>query len=195
MNTGYINWEKAYGGGRDYAPLTTADIAFLKGSIYADAPATHLDIGCGTGQICRELFHRGFKTVGMDLAKTAISQAKASTVFSGGKIRFIRGDFNGYKQSSMPYAPYGLITSKYVYTFISNKNLFLSKVNKLLHRKGVFIVISPDQAHLPEHKKNIGVPDRILLDELSKTFHAESYKRGRDFYYVCRCKFPNKLSH
>ncbi len=52
---------------------------------YADpaSPNTALDVGCGTGQLTRELWHRGYNVAGIDVAESAIMIAQALTVVLG----------------------------------------------------------------------------------------------------------------
>lgn len=84
------NWNTLYQH-KDYLWLPTAQVALLCELANSD-PKTALDIGCGTGQLVRDLYHRGYKVVGVDTATEAIAIAQASTVRPANDIRFLVHD-------------------------------------------------------------------------------------------------------
>lgn len=180
------NWNKRYDRGGDYVAVTTQDVANILSHLESSAPKTALDVGSGTGQLCRELYHRGYKAVGIDGASSAISIAKASTTVASTDIVFVRRDIETEGLNNLPFTPYGLITCRLVLTFIKDKNKLLKDVKSVLAPKGAFIVINPNPDYLPEQKLDITIPHTEALDLLGLHFDVESYERGKDYYYVCR---------
>lgn len=53
---------------------------------------TALDLGCGTGEKAVFLAHHGFTVTGVDIAPTAIRQAKALALKEGVKVEFLVAD-------------------------------------------------------------------------------------------------------
>lgn len=96
------------------------------------APKTALDVGCGTGQLARDLYHRGYQVTGIDISTEAISQAQASTIYTQG-ITFAVRDIT---KPPLPPCHYGLITCKYVVAFIADRATFFRAIGTLLEATG-----------------------------------------------------------
>jgi len=175
-----INWNEAYGSGKDYAVLYTAALSELIETVPQDTGKKHLDVGCGTGQMNRDMYHRGYETVGVDPSNVAIRLAQSSVSNSDGRITFIAGDIFSLQEQR-----FDLITCKYVYTFITDKEAFLTRVSELLVKKGVFVLISPNMLTLNDDKKSIGLPDEDVFAQLSKHFITQRKLKDRDIYYFC----------
>lgn len=54
-------------------PLNPKKLAFV---LETDQPQKILDIGCATGSLCHELYHKGHQVVGIDIDKAIIEKAK-----------------------------------------------------------------------------------------------------------------------
>lgn len=81
----------------------------------SDTPKTVLDIGSGTGQLTRELFHRGYKCVGIDVSLSAVKMAESLTVVPQASVTYLHFDIENDDLGKLPRASYGLITCKLVY--------------------------------------------------------------------------------
>ena len=178
-------WDLNYDNLHDYLALSTQDVNNIISITSPDAPKTLLDIGCGTGQLGRDFFHRGYKTIGIDSSAKAIEIAKAATIFND-VIEYIHTDFENFAIKIDSQSTYGLITCKYVFAFINDRKLFLDTVVKLLDPSGIFVIITPDREKIPAEKSGISVPHTDMLALLKSHFAVESYIRGRDYYYLCR---------
>ena len=176
-------WDSSYENFKDFLAFTTQDISNILKSVEPTTVKTFLDIGCGTGQLGREFFHRGYTTVGIDGSSIAIKIAKEATIYGEDKIKYLHSSFEDFSESE---AIFGLITCKYVFAFIKDRPKFLNKVERLLSMDGVFIIISPNINKLPVEKAGIAVDNDEALVSLKYFFEVENYQRGRDFYYVCR---------
>ena len=179
-NENQDKWNSAYLAGRDYSPVSTSDIQIIVNNVPLNGAMSALDIGCGTGQLCRELYHMGFSCTGLDVSEAALDIAEKSTVKS---ITFIHGDITSTKLSG--HMPFNLIVTRYVLAFITDRELFYTKVLTLLDDNGTFIVINPNIDMLPPEKKNITIPDDLMMNELAKRFKVKKIINGKDIYYFC----------
>ncbi|OGL34240.1 hypothetical protein A3F64_01635 [Candidatus Saccharibacteria bacterium RIFCSPHIGHO2_12_FULL_42_8] len=136
-----INWDDAYSSGRDYVYLSRQEIDKILSYLQKDLTnAKALDLGCGTGQLTRELYHQGFnKVVGIDGSEEAISLAKAATIFP---VEYIVGDIEQDFTSTITDT-FELIICKDTFAFIGNKNLLLRRIKDLLTENGLFVLVSP----------------------------------------------------
>jgi len=116
-----IDWNKCYIEGSKYAPVSeiVLDKLKLRGGLA-------LDIGCGEGELMRQLRERGYKTTGIDLAEAAKPD--------------IVGDFMEYDFGKQKF---DLITANLVIAFMEDKKAFLDKVKSLLTKDGRIIIITP----------------------------------------------------
>lgn len=178
-------WDTNYDKQRDYLAFTTIDINNILSHVLPDAPKTSLDIGCGTGQVPRELFHRGYQATGIDGSIKAIEIAQQSTIYDANGIEYIHTIF----ESFAPPTTYGLITCKYVIAFVEDKNVFLQKAEQLLDESGVLVIISPDITSLPPERSSIAMPHGEMLEHLAKVFEVQCEKRNKDLYYFCHKKY------
>lgn len=174
-----INWNDVYTNGDDYTVLTTQQLSQLIEMLPKSLAKKHLDIGCGTGQLCRDLFHRGYITTGIDTSDVAINLAKQATDQENNSIKFLVGDINDATSK------FDLITCKYVYVFIDDKDRFLDKITTILNDLGSFVVISPNIATLPDGKKQIALPSEEIESKLSEYFDVKVIPRGAAYYYIC----------
>lgn len=149
------HWSHLYNQGRDFTLASSGQISKFLTFVSPTAPKTCLDIGCGTGQLTRELYHRGYAVVGVDASSSAVKLAGSFTTVSSSKLSYQQLDIEQDGLSDLPHAPYGLITCKLVYAFIKDKPALLEKVQQLLAPDGVFVVITPLSDIVPPEKKNI----------------------------------------
>ena len=133
-------WNETYSNHHDYLQLPTHQVGKLC-HVARSAPKTALDIGCGTGQLARDLYHRGYQVTGIDISTEAISQAQASTIYTQG-ITFAVRDIT---KPPLPPCHYGLITCKYVVAFIADRAAFFRAIGTFLEPTGVVAIITPAQ--------------------------------------------------
>lgn len=183
-----MNWNTPYAANRDYSQLSTANLQRLLdlvgGPVFMqeNGQPSSLDIGCGTGQLVRDLYHRGFRSCGIDISEIAVQIARRSSLYID-ETAFIQGDV----LKSHFDRTFNLITCKYVYVFIAQKDAFLKRIQALLASGGVFVVISPDPAYLPDSKQSIAVDSSTLLGTLSAYFnYVEESRINDDFVFICK---------
>jgi SAM-dependent methyltransferase len=177
---------RRYEQGRDYRVATFQEISAFLAFVDPSASKTALDIGCGTGQLTRELWHRGYRAVGIDVSTTAVEIARSLTVLPADQISYVRLDIESEDVDSLPGAPYGLITCKFVYALIREKLTFLEKVKRLLSETGTFVVITPEPEDVPPAKASIAVTDEDMA-LLSSTFNrVVIYRKNGLTYWIGR---------
>lgn len=182
MSTENIDWNMGYKNERDYKWLPTSRLTHILDRIDIPKGAQVLDIGCGTGQLCRDLVHRGFKVKGVDRSNAAIHQAQQSTMLPNEVIEFAVCDVE--KDDIDVDDRFDVIFCKYVLPFITDKDRFLQKIAALKAKNGYFIVISPDIASLPGAKQHIAIKHTELIEMLSVYFdNVTSECIDGDFYY------------
>lgn len=175
-----IDWNQTYLRGKDYVVLTTQQLSELIHMLPRNLGKKHLDIGCGTGQLNRDMFHRGFATTGVDVSDVAIRIAKDSIDISNEAIGFEVGDVFGFKGKQ-----FDLITCKYVYTFVDDKDSFLKKVTELMNEGGLFVIITPNITMLDKDKRSIALSVEDMMAKISQYFNVEIAAKNRDVYYLC----------
>lgn len=171
-------WNNIYENGRDFQWLTTADLQTLC-SIVPHAKKA-LDIGCGTGQAVRDLWHRGFDVTGVDISETAIRIAQKSVVRKNDSLTFLCQDII----TTPLEAKFDLIISKYVMTFVADTEAWLCAIQKIMKPTSACVIILPDISKLPEQKKSITLEKNIALALLEKYFSVEVREVKGDYWYV-----------
>lgn len=124
------HWNKVYKAGRKFTPVSeiVLDNLQLTGK-------TALDIGCGTGELTRQLKARGFSVTGIDPSEYAIEQAKRIDR----EILYFTGKF---EQSALD-GRYDVIVVNKVLAFVENPKGFLEKAKGLLNDGGKLVLITP----------------------------------------------------
>lgn len=179
------DWNAQYENNRDYVWLSTAQLTHILSRVGVPKSPRALDIGCGTGQLCRDLVHRGFVVRGVDYSDEAIHQARQSTVLSTAVIRFDVCDVE--KETIDTEDKFDVIFCKYVFPFIANQDAFLKKVVSLKIDTGTFVVISPDPASLPAARQHIAMDHQNIMAILSTHFSDVSSERvNNDYIYYAR---------
>lgn len=178
-----IDWNKAYINERDYRCLPTIETEILSSLLTKNTLKPKLlDIGCGTGQLVRDMYHRGYRAFGVDLSSEAIKIAKRSSVFLGDSINFTTGNalepIDDY---------YDIIVSKYVVAFLSSRDVFYKNVIAALNVDGVFVLITPRLKYLEKNKKSISLSDTLLTEELASHFRSVEKKSvNQDWWFICQ---------
>ena len=132
-------WSKVYDGGKDFRPLYPVDFERIFAILPQDSKKLHLDVGCGTGGLTRDLYHRGYTSTGIDPSSSAIERAKAATIYLGQGINYICEDF---EKVSLPKESYSLITCKLVLAFFQDKDKCIKKINSLLSSDGSLVLVT-----------------------------------------------------
>ena len=151
MTTTDHYWSSYYSRGKDFRPITASALTRLLSFVDDAAPRTNLDIGCGTGQLTRELYHRGYSCFGVDVSAKAIEVARSLTVRD--ELEYRHGDIEADIINNALRQAYGLITCKFVYAFIKDKTRFLASIAQLLVDRGSFVIMTPLVGDVPSDKK------------------------------------------
>lgn len=178
------HWNKYYDTGADFTHSTQSELSKLLGYVDNKVSKNCLDIGCGTGQLSRELFHRGFSVLGIDVSDKAIEIARRASIYIGKGLEYGCIDFE--QETLAGDQTFSLITCKFVYSFIKDNTAFLQKVFDYLHPGGVFIIITPTKEQVPPEKVKITVDYQDTLNELGQYFKVETLESRGLTYFICR---------
>ncbi|MBM3210224.1 class I SAM-dependent methyltransferase [Candidatus Saccharibacteria bacterium] len=182
MSTPQQQWNSAYTAKRDFTWLKTNDLNFILSSCNIAPKSWCLDIGCGTGQVARDIFHRGNFVVGIDISEVAVNIAKSSTVYEGKGIEFKILNIESQRLDQK----FDLITCKYVLPLLSDARTALNNVQSMLNKQGYLVIINPNPLQTPPAKKHISIPRTVTMSLLQSTFkNVQFVERGQDDYYFC----------
>lgn len=164
------HWNHAYLAGHDFSVLKTGHITKMLEYVHTDNKNA-LDIGCGTGQLTRDLYHRGFRVTGIDLAESAVQLARSATTVGDDLLTYRQLDIERDNTDTLPF-PFGLITCKNVYAFITDKPAFLQRIKQLLAADGTFLIISPLTDSVDTSRQHITVDFDTTIQELKRVFSS-----------------------
>ena len=181
-----IDWNQPYKNRRDFKWVSTSDSERLcllaKDAHPTNDKLTFLDIGCGTGQLVRDMFHRGFTSTGIDTSTEAIAIATKSSALIGNGINF------SVSSALEPFdRVYDLIVCKYVIAFLDNRSTLYGHIKNAMKPTSTFVIITPQKELLPPNKQSIAIDDAILMPELQNYFTVVNrIASGEDWWYVCQ---------
>ncbi len=134
-----IDWDKLYDKGNDYRPVSVKEIELYVAHLSNPEQQLYLDIGCGTGQLTREMYHRGLETTGIDPSASAIRLAQARTTRN---ILYAQQDLHNFRLENRDQK-YDVITCRLAYAFIADKKSFLQAIKSSLTTKGKLFILTP----------------------------------------------------
>lgn len=180
----YSRWSKYYQDDKDFSLITRASLAFILDKTKTNKKTFAIDLGSGTGQLSRELFHRGFqKVAGVDISDIGVKLAREATILP--ELTYFQYNLEEDFTSLFPTRA-DFIICKYVFAFIDDKPTFLDRVRALLNDNSPFIVINPSRIHLPEGKTGITTDPQETQVLLARYFDTVSYyEYARDDIFVC----------
>jgi 2-polyprenyl-3-methyl-5-hydroxy-6-metoxy-1,4-benzoquinol methylase len=123
------HWNQIYSNGRKFSEVSE----IVLDQVLPTKVGTVLDIGCGIGELMRQLKARGFKPTGIDLSDVATKEAK---LFDPEMI-YSTGDF-----IKTEFGKFDVIVANKVVAF-NNLDVFIKKVTSILSDSGIFILITP----------------------------------------------------
>jgi SAM-dependent methyltransferase len=179
------HWNDYYSQNKDFGLMRAEMLDIILGYCNTRMPKTALDIGCGTGQLTRELYHRDYQCDGIDISSVAIERARHYTTRKN-ELTYLIGDIETIDSQLLPHPPYALTTCKLVYAFIKDKPRFLARIKRWLVQGGTFILITPLPANEPK-KPAITVEYDQTMKELCKHFaHVTTLKAPGTTYFICK---------
>ena len=163
-------WDSMYYSGRDYRFIHNQTLQRIIKTADIDGNNA-LDIGCGTGQLSRELYHLGFSVTGIDISPEAIKAAKSASKY----IDYMEMDFESDRGENLSIEEFDLITCKLVFAFAKKPEAFIEQVKQLLTNNGAFVIITPTLEQVAEEKQGIAVNHEKTHGLLETAFASVSY--------------------
>lgn len=165
------HWSGYYAQNKDFRLITSQVLSKILVHVDDTLSKTCLDIGCGTGQLTRELYHRGYQCTGIDSSSKAIELARSNALTP--ELNYLHFDIEKDDIAALPGAPYSLVTCKLVIAFIQDKDTFLRKAKQLLTAGGSLVIITP--THTSETEATpISVNCTETLQLINKHFESIS---------------------
>ena len=124
-------------------------------NLYNTKKLSHLDIGCGNGYLTKKISNYFEQSVGIDISKSAISQAKKNY---NGKIKFYR------KKISNINKKFNFITIIEVIEHLYSPDDFLKKLSLVADNKTTILITTPYHSFV----KNLMI---ILLGKFDNHFN------------------------
>jgi len=112
-----------------------------------------VDLGCGTGELTRELHVRlgAAETVGIDSSATMLGRAKP---LAGAGIRFEQGDIATWEP-----APYDVVFSNAALHWVPDHRRLLARLTRALSSGGQLAVQVPANTDHPSHTVGLAIAD------------------------------------
>jgi len=121
-----------------------------------------LDLGCGFGELCRDLAEQGAGEItGVDISTSMLAEAERRSVDHSSNIRFIR---MAMEDVDFPADSFDMVVSSFAFQYIENFDALVAKIEHWLTAGG-YLVFSI------EHPTVTGSPQRWCTDESGKRLH------------------------
>jgi len=177
-----IDWDGLFQRKRDYTYFTTSELTELLDRIKPTYNSA-IDLGCGTGQLSRELYHRGFNVAGIDGSNVAISVAKDASRY----VTYFQSDLEKPFPDEILSQKYDLAICKLVFAFIENKDAFIVRSKEILNKNGVFVIITPTLEQVTPEKRNIAVNLDETIRVLEFSFNTvENYESNGSTVFIAK---------
>ena len=174
-----LDWDEVYRSGHDFGVLHENIINRIANFVVDSEDRTALDVGCGVGNLVRQLGARLFDVTGVDPSSEAIELARlrdVSNVYIHGTINDVDGEFD-------------LITCKHVIAFIPDLMQFMNQVADHLAPSGVFAVVAPTLDRIINGKPGIAIDRQVLVGALESRFSiADQVELPSGLLLICRKK-------
>lgn len=170
-----IDWNRAYTNGVDYKRIEPSDIDRLLKGIPLARGKTLLDVGCGTGLLTREMFHRGFDVTGIDSSSEAILAARRrSTRIQG---CYINSSLESYLGSDRRF---DIVTMHLVLAFLP-ENAVQGVIDAVADGGYIWVATPTDDDAIA---RGIGVGKTTLMRQFSAFILKDSWQRPAISYFL-----------
>ncbi len=108
---------------------------------FRNEPIQVVDLGCGGGNLCREISAQGYYAVGVDQSPTMIAEARKSLeTLAPDQRKRIRFEEKNILNNSLDAGKFNALTSMGVLGYLESDELFFSEANRLLADDGLLLV-------------------------------------------------------
>lgn len=175
----------ASGSVRDFTVLSTYELSELLLLTGVDGNLV-LDLGCGTGQLSRDFFHRGFEVIGVDNSAPAIAIARGASRY----VEYVVADIERPANLRMADGRrFSLVVCKFVYAFVRRRRALQRWVRKHMTRQGVFLIVTQTTSQVDADKRHVAIDLDSVVSDLALEFETVVvHDRGNYVAIVCRAR-------
>ena len=133
-----------------------------------------IDLCCGSGTDAIFLANKGFDVTGIDIAPTALSQARRKAAAAGVHVHWLYADV----LAPPNLEPFDFIYDRGCYHVVRNQNLaaYLETLRLLSHPETRFLLLASRSAEIEANTANSGVSEEEIRFDFLKLFDLESLR-------------------
>ncbi|MER5991679.1 MULTISPECIES: class I SAM-dependent methyltransferase [Streptomyces] len=152
-------WNTGYANGRRYRRLSDSERSLLAAHVPAPVGGRALDVGCGVGELAAHLSSLGYRVDAVDWSDNALAEATARY---GQAARWLCLDIEGDDPVPLHADGYDVITLRFVYPFLKNREHAMSSLSRRLRAGGALVVVTPLAAETPVERRGIALDENEL---------------------------------
>ncbi|WP_081237281.1 class I SAM-dependent methyltransferase [Streptomyces viridosporus] len=152
-------WNTGYANGRRYRRLSDSERSLLAAHVPAPVGGRALDVGCGVGELAAHLSSLGYRVDAVDWSDNALAEATARY---GQAARWLCLDIEGDDPVPLHADGYDVITLRFVYPFLKNRERAMSSLSRRLRAGGALVVVTPLAAETPAERRGIALDEDEL---------------------------------
>ncbi|MGW2081923.1 methyltransferase domain-containing protein [Streptomyces sp. NPDC001939] len=187
MFTTQDQWDRGYADGRHYRPLSDGERSLLATHGPTPVDARALVVGCGVGELAAHLSTLGYAVDAVDWSEAAVAEASAR---HGKIVRWLRRDVES-AECALPHdGSYDLITLRFVYPFLNNRDQTVHALGRRLSPGGALVVVTPLAAETPAEWRGIALDEGELAQLQLPWPNAERHDTEGLAFVVLRGPHP-----
>ncbi|MFD4553357.1 NUDIX domain-containing protein [Streptomyces sp. NPDC058469] len=191
-------WDAHYASGNTFSPLSDTERALLtEHAPVPDGGGHALDVGCGLGELARNLAELGYEVDAVDFAPAALNRARAQpSAPTTTAVNYHLLDIERDSLDALPRPAYDLITFRLSWAFVHDRTRVMNRLRERLRPGGVVCVITPvaeavaDLSDAPDGKCSIALDDEEIGVLCAGWAVAERYDADGLAFVVLRDPAP-----
>ncbi|WP_369380456.1 methyltransferase domain-containing protein [Streptomyces sp. cg36] len=154
-------WDPIYEEGKDWRPVTDAEMAAFASHAEPRPGQCAVDLGCGTGRLARRLHTMGYRVTGVEISAAALAKAREDP--SPGPTWLVHDIQTGPPPGIAP-GSVDVITLRLVIAFIPDRPALMEQARALLRPEGLLYLVTPVVERVPADRRPIGLTGEEIKD-------------------------------